>query len=62
MHPADMEGVYDEWSPSRYLPRHQNIVYWRDFITLTLILIALPYLVRTLIKNPSAAVSFAKVK
>lgn len=41
------------WRPPGRLPSHGAVSYWRELIMLVLVLLALPWLVTHLVKNPS---------
>lgn len=45
-------GSGDEYRPSPYLPTKQQVVYTKEFITALLLLVALPWIIRTLLVSP----------
>lgn len=59
----DVEGAYHYSPAPGKLPSHQVLVYWRDFVTVTIIAIALPVLIQTLIKGgPGAAAKLVRAR
>lgn len=40
------------WSPPSRLPSEAAVTYWKDLITLTLLLISFPWILYRLLTNP----------
>lgn len=51
-HDTDEVPQGDAYRPSPYLPTKQQIVYTKEFITILLLLIALPWFIRNLLVSP----------
>lgn len=45
-------GQGDTYRPSMYLPTKQQVIYTKEFITVLLLLIALPWIIRNLLVSP----------
>lgn len=42
----------DAYRPSPYLPTKQHLTYTKEFVTVLLLLIALPWIIRNLLVSP----------
>lgn len=51
-HEPDDVPQGEAYRPSPYLPTKQHLTYTKEFITVLLLLIALPWVLRNLLVNP----------
>lgn len=58
----DEQPQGDAYRPSPYLPTKQHLTYTKDFVTVLLLLVALPWILRELIRAPGSLAKSVSTK
>jgi hypothetical protein len=47
----------DGWKPASFFPSKDHMAYWKELLTMILLALAFPYMLRLVVKRPILAAS-----